>query len=56
MNHVLAVLALAAAFVGWIYLQRWTGARDALPCGRHGDGCGACGHAGEACSREPESE
>lgn len=54
MNHVLAVLALAAACVGWLLVQRWAGADDALPCGRHGDGCGACGEPGEACAREPE--
>jgi hypothetical protein len=56
MSHVLAVLGLAAACVAWLLVQRWTGADDALACGRRGEGCGACGQPGEACSREPDPQ
>ena len=56
MNHVLAILALAAACVAWLVVQRWAGTDTALPCGRHGEGCGACGEPGDSCSRETDPQ
>jgi hypothetical protein len=56
MSHVLAVLGLAAVCVLWLLVQRWAGVDAGLPCGRQGEGCGACGQPGKACLRESERQ